>query len=155
MLMFQGSKETCWLHTCLTGLLLLACTIGKADHQISAPPLTTEHIDGVTTIDATGLIELAQSRPELLIVDSRLRSDRRYGYIEDSSNLPDVETDCDSLQRIAPDKQRPLAFYCNGPKCTRSSNAVRIAQQCGYEHLYWYRGGIEAWIQEDFPVIRD
>lgn len=151
---FQGKTEIRWILASLVGLLLTSGA-GVADHPASSILPGTEHIDGVTTVDATALIELAQSTPTLHIIDARLRSDRRYGYIEGSISLPDAETDCDSLQRIVPDKRTPTAFYCNGPKCARSEHAVRIARQCGYTELFWYQGGMETWIDEDFPVFRD
>jgi rhodanese-related sulfurtransferase len=154
MIMFNGMKDIHWLTACLCGLLL-AGNPAEASHESTDMALTVDHIDGVTTVDATALIELAQSHPDLRIIDARLHSDRRYGYIEGSVNLPDVDTDCDSLRRIVPEPQTPIAFYCNGPKCLRSAHAVRIAQDCGYQHLFWYRGGIEAWTSEDFPVFRD
>lgn len=138
----------------LAALALLICQAATADHT-AAPAPTDETIDGVTVVDADALIELAQQLQELRIIDARIPSDRRFGYIEGSINLPDVETDCDSLAHIVPDRQTPTLFYCNGPKCGRSERAVRIARDCGYQRLFWYRGGIAAWIREGFPVFRD
>ena len=56
------------------------------------------------------------------------------------------------LAELLPDKQAAALFYCNGPKCGRSAKAISIALDCGYQQLFWYRGGIEAWISQDFPV---
>jgi PQQ-dependent catabolism-associated CXXCW motif protein len=44
------------------------------------------------------------------------------------------------------DRKRPLVFLCQGPQCWLSYNAALRAVRLGYETVYWYRGGIEAWI---------
>ena len=62
------------------------------------------------------------------------------------------DTSCDSLARTIPAKASPVVFYCNGPKCRRSDNAVVIARDCGYSNIYWFRGGIEAWKASNYPV---
>ncbi|HLE67152.1 MAG TPA: rhodanese-like domain-containing protein [Burkholderiales bacterium] len=44
------------------------------------------------------------------------------------------------------DRRRRLVFFCQGPRCWLSYNAALRAVALGYEHVYWYRGGIEAWV---------
>jgi PQQ-dependent catabolism-associated CXXCW motif protein len=44
------------------------------------------------------------------------------------------------------DRRRPLVFFCQGPQCWLSYNAVLRAVALGYDAVYWYRGGIEAWL---------
>ncbi|TDY04117.1 rhodanese-like domain-containing protein [Thiohalophilus thiocyanatoxydans] len=114
-----------------------------------------EHIPGVNKVSAEELIELANQIPELLIIDSRIVSDRAHGYIEGSNSLPDTDTDCDSLAETIPDKTHPTLFYCNGPKCGRSANAVQIAKQCGYTNLHWFFGGFEEWQDKKYPYVKD
>lgn len=130
-------------------LLLLPC-MAMGNH-----PVSPDSIPGTTLVDAAALIELAATQPDLRIIDSRISSDRRHGYIEGSISLPDVETDCSSLARHIDSKQTPTLFYCNGPKCGRSGKAIKVAVDCGYQQLYWYRGGMEDWMDEGFPVIKD
>lgn len=122
----------------------------SADQSVSP-----EQIPGTTLIDAAALIELATTTPDLRIIDSRIHSDRHHGYIEGSVNLPDIETTCNSLAQHIDSLQTPTAFYCNGPKCGRSAKAVKVALGCGYDNLYWYRGGMEAWMAEGFPIVKD
>jgi rhodanese-related sulfurtransferase len=135
------------------------CLLTAAGLLLAVPPAGAEvvapdEIAGVVKVDAEGLIGLAQrSRP--VLIDARIAVDRKQGYIEDSVSLPDVETDCASLETIAPDPATPLLFYCNGPKCGRSVVAVRIALQCGYRELYWFRGGFEEWQLKAYPYLKD
>lgn len=115
-------------------------------------PLT---IKGTTKINAEELIQHVEQTPDLLIIDSRLTSDRTHGYIEDSISLPDENTRCSTLAKIIKRKNSPVIFYCNGPKCGRSATATKIAIRCGYSKTYWFRGGIEEWKNKSYPLITD
>ena len=42
---------------------------------------------------------------------------------------------------------RPQVFFCARPRCWLSYNAALRAAALGYTEVYWYRGGIEAWIE--------
>ena len=132
------------------GLITLFCltsTTANSDSYTSP-----ETIDGTHTIEAEGLIRLVTQDETQIIIDSRISSDRKLGYIPDSISLPDNETSCESLARIIPQKSDPVVFYCNGPKCRRSDNAVVIAADCGYTNIYWFRGGIKAWRAHNYPI---
>jgi rhodanese-related sulfurtransferase len=112
-------------------------------------------ISGVQKLDAESLIELAHTSPELIVIDSRVSNDRKFGYIEGSISLPDEHTSCQALNKITSDKTRLLAFYCNGIKCGRSMKAILIAQKCEYKNLYWFRGGFQEWRLKDYPYLME
>lgn len=116
---------------------------------------TPDDIPGVTRIDAEGLIGLANSVPGLVMVDARIATDRQGGYIEDSVSLPDVTTNCAMLARIIPELSSPVAFYCNGIRCGRSVTSARIAHECGYKTVYWFRGGFEEWSAKGYPYLKE
>ena len=118
-------------------------------------PISPETIEGTTRVDAEGVIELVNEVPALVFIDSRIRGDRKQGYIEGSVSLPDIDTDCDSLARLIPEKTAPVLFYCNGVKCGRSAKAVKIAIDCGYRTIYWFRGGFEEWLAKGYPILRE
>ena len=118
------------------------------------PIRSPESIEGVTKVDAEGVVNLVNKLPSLLIIDSRLTTNRSFGYIEGSIGLPDTETDCQSLGQKINDKNRPVLFYCNGPKCGRSAVAIEVAKTCGYSTLYWFRGGIEEWRNKGYPLLK-
>jgi PQQ-dependent catabolism-associated CXXCW motif protein len=44
------------------------------------------------------------------------------------------------------DRGRALVFFCAGNRCWLSYNAALRAMRLGYREVYWYRGGIDAWI---------
>jgi len=133
----------------------LALLLSMSQILWAAPPLSPETIDGSTRVDAEGVIELVNEVPALVFIDSRIRSDRAQGYIEGSVSLPDVDTDCDSLARLIPEKTAPVLFYCNGVKCGRSGKAVKIAIDCGYRTIYWFRGGFQEWLAKGYPFLQE
>ena len=133
----------------LVMFLCLASTAATSDSYTSP-----ETIEGTHRIEAEGLIELVNRNGSLIIIDSRISSDRKLGYIPGSISLPDTETDCESLARLIPQQSDPVIFYCNGPSCRRSDNAVIIAIDCGYTSIYWFRGGIEAWRANNYPITK-
>ncbi len=136
-------------------LAALLLVLPGLDLWASPPlPITPAHIVGSTVVNAEQLIELADKTPSLIIIDSRIRGDRKQGYIETSHSLPDIETDCDSLSRLIPGKISPVLFYCNGVKCGRSGKAVRIAVDCGYSNIYWFRGGFQEWLAKGYPFLQ-
>ncbi len=113
-----------------------------------------DEIKGSTKIDAELLIKLAGQYNDLVIIDSRITSDRRQGYITGSISLPDTETNCLSLLSVIDKKNTPTVLYCNGPKCRRSDNAVIIAIKCGYTNIYWFRGGFEEWKKKNYLISK-
>ena len=52
------------------------------------------------------------------------------------------------------DKAKPMAFFCAGPQCWLSYNAALRAVAAGYTRVYWYRGGVEAWVAAGLPSAR-
>jgi PQQ-dependent catabolism-associated CXXCW motif protein len=44
------------------------------------------------------------------------------------------------------DKSRAMVFFCSSVRCWLSYNAALRAVRLGYAQVYWYRGGIAAWL---------
>ena len=131
---------------------LLATIIYSATATAETSPDT---IEGSTLVNAEGFIELVGKTPDLQVIDSRIPGDRKQGYVEGSVSLPDVDTTCESLTKVAPNKAAPILFYCNGVKCGRSAKAVKIALSCGYSNIYWFRGGFEEWLAKGYPYLQE
>ncbi len=48
--------------------------------------------------------------------------------------------------------QRPLVFFCTGPRCWESYNAALRAVNMGFKTVLWYRGGLAAWQAAGLPL---
>lgn len=123
-------------------------TIAHADKTPAIVP-------GSIIVNAEAVIALVSKYPDIVIIDSRIPSDRVQGYIEGSINLTDVNTDCNSLAQTISKKEDLVLFYCNGINCTRSANAIKIATKCGYNKIYWFRGGFVEWKSKGYPFLQN
>lgn len=56
------------------------------------------------------------------------------------------------LALLAPDKSKPIVFYCAGRNCWHAVNASLRAVLLGYTDVLWYRGGIESWLAAQLPT---
>jgi len=52
------------------------------------------------------------------------------------------------------DKTRRVVFFCANSECWLSYNAALRAVAAGYSGVYWYRGGVEAWVAAGLPTAR-
>ena len=132
----------------LLALLLISVTSHADDY------LSPDTIEGSTKINSEALIQLARDSDDLVIIDSRIKADRRQGYITGSISLPDTETNCASLLPVIRRKNTATVFYCNGPKCRRSDRAIITARECGYTNIYWFRGGFEEWKNKNYLISK-
>lgn len=130
-------------------LLLIPVTQVWAD-MIKAPG----HIEGATTLTAEKTIELILNDPSLVLIDSRKFEEFEKGHIESAINLPDTDMSAEMLARYAAGRDTPILFYCNGPRCLRSTNAITKAISWGYQQLYWFRGGWLEWQQKKLPIAQ-
>jgi len=135
-------------------VLFFAATLGPTFAADGAIRLEAGDVLAVAiSIDSENLIELYQSVPDLIIIDSRHYEDHRQGYIETSYNLPLASTDCGTLDKLADTKEQAMVFYCNGDAADASMAAIRIASVCGYQRLFWFRGGFVEWEDKDYPYV--
>lgn len=134
----------------LTALLATAFLSGAAFAEEKEVP---QFVEGTVRVSAEEMIELVEKFDNLVIIDSRKKSDVAKGFIEGAVALPNTETNAASLAQHAPDKATPLAFYCNGIKCGRSLKAAKIALAEGYSNIYWFRGGIQEWEAKGLPIV--
>lgn len=143
------------LTAALMAVLVVNITVASEAPDLTIPKIIVpDRIAGVKTLTAESFVELATTSPNLIIIDARIKGDRRQGYIESSISLSDIDTNCIELGKIIPTKTTPVAFYCNGTKCERSATSVKIAKSCQYKNIYWFKGGFEEWKEKGFQYIK-
>ena len=148
-----SSRNMIWLIALLT--LIAGNVSAEEAPDLSRPQvIVPEKISGVTTVTAEQLIKILTSENAPLLIDARIREDRKFGYIESSISLPDIETNCDTLNRVSADKSKPLIFYCNGVQCGRSVVSIKVALSCGYHNLSWFKGGFAEWKEKGYQYIK-
>jgi rhodanese-related sulfurtransferase len=118
-------------------------------------PYAPENIPGATSISAEQVVELILSNPDMIIIDSRKKTEYLKGHIEGAINILNTELALDDLETIAPDRTQALLFYCNGARCLRSSDSINKAIDWGYTTIFWFRGGWQEWTEKRLPVITE
>ena len=157
--------------------LLLVCIVraeelfdtdGYRSSQYRSP--TPASLEGVQIVDTPALQQLLAERPDTRLIDVYRRPWVQGRFIEDAphANLPGSLWLANTGDgRLEPRWQRyfelhlrnasqgdpdwPLVFYCRSD-CWLSWNAVKRAKALGYNNLYWYRDGLDAWQQANLPL---
>jgi len=118
-------------------------------------PYAPEDIPGATRVTAEEVVDLILSNPDMIIIDSRKKTEYLKGHIEGAINILNTELALDDLEAIAPDRTQAVLFYCNGTRCLRSSNSINKAVGWGYTNIFWFRGGWQEWTEKRLPVITE
>jgi len=136
----------------LLSVVLIVCSLNL---QAGTKPDVPEKIEGASNLTAEQVVELVLSNPELVIIDSRKKTEYVKGHIEGSINILNTQLTEYEMQKVLPDKSSHVLFYCNGSRCMRSSDATSKALSWGYSNVYWFRGGWKEWTSKKLPVITE
>lgn len=123
----------------------------SADQKPHAP----ENIQNVTIVSAEETIEMILANPDLVVIDSRKKTEFQKGHIEGAINILNTKLKQEDLEKISPDKSKEILFYCNGTRCLRSTDSIKKAKKWGYSRLIWFRGGWKEWTEKRLPVVTD
>ncbi len=135
---------------------VMVSSAGFAAAAQEAPPLAPMHIDGATTVDYQGVIELIGAQSGLVVVDSRPATDYAHGHIETAINVVSSDmTDPEVLSSRVASQATPVMFYCQGIKCGRAAAATKKAIEWGYTNVYYYANGMDEWLAEGMPTVKE
>ena len=149
--MFDQSNATHY-HRILFFCVLVLCSSTLTAGQ---KPYAPEMIEGVAIVSAEEVIEMILADPDLIVIDSRKKTEYLKGHIEGAINLLNTRLEREEFERISADKSRKILFYCNGVRCLRSSDSINKVKQWGYTNLIWFRGGWKEWSEKRLPVVTD
>ena len=116
---------------------------------------TPTTLAGATLVDAATVKRL-QAQGAVL-VDTRTQAEYEQRHIDGARWVPYVEKSLkdvvydaaadDFTGLAALDKNKPTVFFCNGAECWKSYKASRAALAAGFKQVYWFRGGMPAWLK--------
>ena len=118
-------------------------------------PYAPENVPGATILSAEEVIDMILSNQELVVIDSRKKTEYIKGHIEGAINILNTELALEDLDSIIPERDTPVLFYCNGVRCLRSSDSITKAVGWGYTNLFWFRGGWKEWTEKRLPMVTD
>ncbi len=93
------------------------------------------------------------NRDAALLINVLSHIEHRIQHIPGSINIP-VDQVATS-DRMPPNHDQPVIFYCNGLACPYSRRAVEMAIDLGYTRVFWFRGGILEWRKFQYPLNID
>ena len=123
------------------GLVLVDATWGTIQPMTLAP--------GVQTIGELELIEHLRAGGQL--IDTRRAEFVAQGTIPSAFAITHTEIE-QHLEEL--DADQPVAFFCNGPQCAATPDAVRRLLTTGRPPalILYYRGGMHDWMTLGLPV---
>jgi len=106
------------------------------------------------TIDTAEFKELRNdATTKVTLLDVLPESNHRQKHIAGAKSAP-LESDdfLDRVRELVDDKQQPVVVACANPSCDTSPTAARRLEDEGYENVYDYEGGVEAWEDAGEPL---
>lgn len=131
-------------------MMLASLVVGTAIAKEDAP----KEVAGATTVDTEQVLEMMETLDNLVVIDARKDTDFAAGHIDGAIKLTNTDVSADTLAEVLDGLENPVIFYCNGPKCGRSSDAAKRAIEAGYTNVYYYYGGIASWKEEGLPLVQ-
>ena len=107
-------------------------------------------LSGVRTVGELELIDHLEHG--LPLVDTRHAHFHRAATIPGAVNRPH-EHILDHIGEL--DRDRPTVFFCNGPQCAATPDAIRTLLAAGHPAgaILYYRGGMHDWVTLGYPTI--
>lgn len=137
------------LCVCLLTVLTGACTHGAGKRAWVFKPVLVKNVDPP---EAFSLIEENKGNPGFVILDVRTPEEFSRGRIEGAVNLDYYsEYFREELDRL--DKNKTYVIYCRTGM--RSGHVFEMMKEMGFKAVYQISGGIERWLADDLPVVRE
>ena len=106
-------------------------------------------VAGAPIVDAASAKDMQERG--VLFVDMRRKKDWVQGHIPDAIPLIPTAFSRRSFGEFAHRKQE-VVFYCYEKTCNRSPRAAAKAITWGYQNVFHFPGGMEAWLAAEYPV---
>jgi len=94
---------------------------------------------------------LQQQRGPYLLGDARPPKKYPPSHIPSAISTPAVNAD-KLLAQLPQDKGQLIVFYCGGPTCPFTADAVKIATEAGYSNVKGFQAGMPGWNKAKLPL---
>ena len=118
---------------------------------------------GFKLVTSSELKKMLDEGKKMTIISTLpVEEDKTFGVLPGalSAPLPKTEkeltqADKDNLVKVAGlDKEKEIVVYCGFVACRRSTIGAKILVDEGYKNVYKYPGGIVAWIEAGYPIVK-
>lgn len=156
----------------LSTLALAGCaaTIGTSPKGLEMPiekasfKLAADVKAGGYRIVATDELKtwLDQGKKMTIVSALPLKEDRELGILPGAVNgvMPKTEKELTQADRenllktVGTDRENAVVIYCGFVACRRSHIGAKLLVENGFRHVYRYPGGIAAWQEMGYPLIK-
>jgi thioredoxin 1 len=101
------------------------------------------------TISADDFYSNIKLKPEIKIIDVRMRPEFRKERIKNAINIPVSKLPCKKAEELS--RETAIYLYCTSG--VRSCHAAAKFNEMGFKYIFSLEGGINAWKKADLPVI--
>lgn len=101
---------------------------------------------------AAQLIQRQQAGQTLVLLDVRHADEYRDGHIAGALNIP-VEQLAARYTALGVPRDQEIVVYCVSGR--RAARAQEMLQAQGYSHVRLLDGSINAWRQQELPLVRE
>jgi rhodanese-related sulfurtransferase len=100
------------------------------------------------TISVDDFYSNMKLKPEIKVIDVRMKAEFRTEHIENAINIPLSKLPCRKAEEIS--RETVIYLYCKSG--VRSCWAASKFNDMGFKHIYSLEGGINAWKKKGLPV---
>ena len=139
----------------LAGWMTLMASLGWIEWGLPVTSGAPQADVKFTLVDAQELKQWLDQSGGFVLIDARSPAEFAAGHISTAVNKP-----LGHSPRQASDhrEQRvPVVFYCAGSSESGYSpcgRAIEQAIESGSQQIYWFKGGMTAWLAQGYPVKR-
>ena len=102
---------------CQKAIVLCIAVLLSPSSLADQKPYAPDTIQDVTIVSAEETIDMILENPDLIVIDSRKKTEYQQGHIEGAINILNTKLKQEDLENISPDKSKKILFYCNGTRC--------------------------------------
>jgi len=103
-------------------------------------------------IDIQEMLAILQGqRGAYVLGDGRPTKKYLAGHVPSAISTPPKEVE-DFKAKMPEDKGQLVVFYCGGPTCPFTGQAVELAQSLGYTNVKGFQAGLPGWKKAKLPV---
>ncbi|GMT43845.1 MAG: hypothetical protein IEMM0003_0664 [bacterium] len=145
----------------LVGIIAsMAVVVYATTFAYAKKSVTPSSLKGATIVNAKWVkanknkIQAYDARMKAEYVDAHIPGAISVWYHEKSKKSVNFDGSKDrfDLSKFPSNKNTPEIVYCNGPRCWKSYKAAVTLIRAGYKYVYWFRGGLPAWIKAGYPT---
>lgn len=103
---------------------------------------------GMASIEPGEAVRLINN--DAVVIDLRSAEAFRRGHIVNAKNIPHDELGS-GAEKLEPYRDRPIVAVCDSGMI--SNRIVNRLRKEGMENVYGIRGGINAWTQDNLPLV--